>query len=90
MVFGLDVFVADRLSDCRYLSRCYSPLDSQRVRCREGLAMKSFLIGLFGLLTLFPAIGAVCWYTDHCGAFVAVMFVLFLLSGIGHQRAGAM
>lgn len=26
------------------------------------------LIGLFGL-TLFPAIGAVCWYTDHFGAF---------------------
>ena len=42
MVFGLVVFVADRLSDCRYLSRCCSPLDSQRVRCREGLAMKSF------------------------------------------------
>jgi hypothetical protein len=35
-----------------YLSRCCSPLDSQRVRCREGLAMKSILIGLFGL-TLF-------------------------------------
>ena len=63
-------FVTDRLSDCRYLSRCCSPLDSQRVRCREGLAMKSFLIGLFGL-TLFPAIGAVCWYTDHFGAFLA-------------------
>ena len=29
--------------------------------------MKSFLIGLFGL-TLFPAIGTVCWYTDHFGA----------------------
>jgi hypothetical protein len=57
--FWLVVFVADRLSDCRYLSRCCSPLDSQRVRCREGLAMKSFLIGLFGL-TLFPAIGAAC------------------------------
>ena len=42
--------------------------------------MKSFLIGLFGL-TLFPAIGAVCWYTDHFGAFLAVMFVLFLFSG---------
>jgi hypothetical protein len=28
--------------------------------------MKSFLIGLFGL-TLFPAIGTVCWYTDHFG-----------------------
>ena len=40
--FGLVVFVADRLSDCRYLSRCCSPLDSQRVRCRAGLAMKSF------------------------------------------------
>ena len=42
--------------------------------------MKSFLIGLFGL-TLLPAIGAVCWYTDHFGAFLAVMFVLFLFSG---------
>jgi hypothetical protein len=80
MVLGLVVFVADRLSDCRYLPRCCSPLDSQRVGCREGLAMKSFLIGLFGL-TLLPAIGAVCWYTDHFGAFLAVMFVLFLFSG---------
>jgi hypothetical protein len=70
MVFGLVVFVADRLSDCRYLSRCSSPLDSQRVRCQEGPAMKSFLIGLFGL-TLLPAIGAVCWYTDRFGAFLA-------------------
>jgi len=26
MVFGLVVFVADRLSDCRYLSRCCSPV----------------------------------------------------------------
>src|SRR5438270_6827174 len=89
MVFGLVVFVADRLSDCRYLSRCSSPLDSQRVRCRESLAMKSFLIGLFGL-TISPPWGCVLVHRSLRRVPRPLCSCYSCSVGIGHQRAGAM
>src|SRR5437763_16671673 len=44
-------------------------------------------IGEVGV-TLFPAIGAVCWYAHHFGAFLAVMFVLFMFSGARTPTGG--
>jgi hypothetical protein len=90
MVFGLVVFVADRLSDCRYLSRCCSPLDSQRVRCGEGLAMKSFSDRPFRVNAIPRHRGCVLVHRSLRRVPRPLCSCYSCSVGIGHQRAGAM